>query len=382
MRRRVIIHGHFYQPPRDNPWTGRTKREATAFPARNWNERIHYECYKPNSEAELNIDGHEQLINNYEYISFNIGSTLSAWMIKAHVGTYRKILEADKKTSNAIALPFNHTILPLDSDLNLKAQISWGIREFQVRFNRKPVAMWLPECAVSMRVADELVKNGMKYMILTSGQALEVKRLGGTRWTDVSNGNIDVRRPYRLYTLSGHIEVFFSDHGLAADLAFNRLLDNPYALADRIERLFGGSDEDLLVTIATDGETFGHHHKGAEKGLAHLLKYELPARGIGVTNFEKYLSDTKVNWEVRIKEYSSWSCMHGVERWRSACGCGAEHGSNLDWREPLRESIAWLGDRMIELVYKRAEKYFVNGIEEGIKAYGTVLANVTQLEKF
>lgn len=383
MQRNVIIHGHFYQPPRFNPWTGRMKREATAFPANNWNERIYYECYKPNTEAEVHIDGREEFVNNYEHISFNIGPTLASWMIKAHVATYMKILEADKNTSNAIALPLNHTILPLDSDLNLKAQISWGIQEFSIRFGRKPAAIWLPECAVSIRVAEELVKNRMKYMILTSGQALEVKRIGGSQWYDVSKGNIDVRRPYRLFTPSGHIDVFFSDHSLAADLAFNRLLDNPPALADRIEKLFGRKEsEDLLVAIATDGETFGHHHKGSEKGLARLLKYELPSRGIKVTNFENCLKETPVTWEVRIKENSSWSCFHGIERWRSACGCGLEEGSNLEWRAPLRESITWLGGRVLNLLYERAGGYFVHGIEEGIKAYGSVLTNPTGLEKF
>ncbi len=383
MTKTVIIHGHFYQPPRFSPWTGRIKREPSAFPANNWNDRILHECYKPNTCAGITSDNGYEEVNNFEHISFDMGPTLSGWMIREYIDVYRSILEADSASRNAVALPYNHTILPLDSEANLRAQIRWGIDEFTIRFGRRPAAMWLPECAVSSRVVEELIRNGMKFLILASGQAAEVKRLNGTQWYDVSGGDIDVRRPYRVVTDSGHIEVFFSHQGLAADISFNRLLDDPSRMADHIEKILGRKEsEDTLVTIATDGETFGHHHKGAEKGLAYLLKYELPRRGIRVCNFEDYLRDHPVTWQVRLKEDSSWSCWHGVERWRGPCGCGTEEGSSLEWRAPLRESISWLGERILELARDKGSEFFTADFSEALEAYGEVLTTSTRLPAF
>ena len=385
-KKTVIIHGHFYQPPRINPWTGILNNQQTAYPADNWNQRIFYECYLPNTLARITSPvGIKEEVNNFELISFNIGPTLSTWMAENYNETYRKILEADKLHHNAIALPYNHTILPLDDEIISDVQIEWGIKEFQMRYGRYPSSMWLPECAVSYRVVEKLIDKGMKFLVLTRFQAKEIKRLHGKHWQDVSDGSLDVRRPYRLFTEAevGYIDVFFSHHELSMDISFNKVLNNTTECANRIEKVFGKKySEDTLVTIVTDGETFGHHHSGGEKGLAYLLKYELPSRGINVSTFEKYLSEYPVEWEVKIKDNSSWSCAHGIERWRSDCGCGKEDGSDLKWRKPLRDAISFLGQKVIEFFDERAAKYFKVAKWDAVNNYGEVLSNISKLNNF
>ncbi len=384
MKRSVIFHGHFYQPPRVNPWSGTMERQETASPADNWNERIYHECYLPNTEAIIKSpEGYYEEVNNFEYISFDMGPTLSNWLAENYIDTYRSIVEADWKENNAIAVPYNHTILPLDNGIIRHAQIAWGIQEFEMRYKRFPAGMWLPECAVSYEVAEDLVKAGMKFLILTQGQAKSVKRLYGRHLYYVSGDKLDIRHPYRLETGAGYIDVFFSHNELSTDISFKRLLENPVECANRIERIFGEKhSEDLLVTIVTDGETFGHHQKGTEKGLAYLLKYELPSRGIEVTTFEKYLREHTVGWGVRIKDNTSWSCYHGIERWKSDCGCGAEEGSDLEWRKPLRESLTWLSERIIEIYMEKGKKYFINSPWDAVNNYGRVLTDCSKIKEF
>ncbi len=383
MDKKVIIHGHFYQPPRENPWSGEIMPQPTASPADNWNQRILYECYKPNTSASIRSPGGtRENVNNFKNISFNIGPTLATWMSVYYIETYKKIIGADTGT-NAIALPYNHTILPLDNKITRKVQIEWGIREFEMRYNRRPASIWLPECAVSYDVVNELIKRDMKFLILTSGQAEAVRKINSGKWHDVSGENIDTGRPYRLFTDEGFIEVFFSNHKLSMEISFDKLLNNPAKCAGRIETAFETEKPGpRLLTIATDGETFGHHHEGGEKGLAYLINYELPARGIEVTTYQDYLENYPVEWEVRIKNNSSWSCKHGIQRWKSACGCGKEEGSDLNWRGPLRESLAWLNEEIIDIFYKNAGKYFKINPEDIIIKYVDVLTDYSAKESF
>ncbi|MFW6133959.1 MAG: DUF3536 domain-containing protein [Elusimicrobiota bacterium] len=385
MKRTVIIHGHFYQPPRMNPWTGAIESQESAYPADNWNERIYHECYLPNTRAEIKSpQGELDLVNNFEYISFNVGPTLSSWLAENYIKTYEKILSADWMRNTAVAMPYNHTILPLDINEIRKIQIKWGIKEFEMRYKRYPKGMWLPECAVNKQVIKDLIEEEIKFIVLTRGQAESISRLHGRKYYDISDNALDVRRPYRFFIEDGrHIDIFFSHHELSVDISFNNLLNNPVELANRIEKIFGHKhSEDMVVTIATDGETFGHHHKGSEKGLAYLLKYELPSRGIEVSNFEKYLKKYPPNWEVKIKENSSWSCYHGLERWKSSCGCGAEEGKDLEWRKPLRESITWLGQRAVEFIKEKKDTYFNDSGWEGVYDCGKALSNLYKSEKF
>ncbi len=380
MERNVIIHGHFYQPPRKNPWSGLLGKQAGASPADNWNERILNECYMPNTEARIN---ESETANNYELISFNMGPTLSGWMAENYIDIYKKIISADNLSGGAAALPYNHTILPLDNEFIRKIQISWGIQHFELNYSRQPEGMWLPECAVNYDVIDDLVKAGIKYIFLTPGQAEAIKRINGYHWYDVSDGSIDVRRPYRLFSHSGYLDVFFSNQELAVDFSFRKILDNPAGAAEKIEKMFGHKHaENLVLSIVTDGETFGHHHKGAEIGLVKLIKEELPARGIKTVMPSDYIRGRKLECEVKIKNNSSWSCVHGVKRWMEDCGCGTEDGSNLKWRKPLREAIDWLGKTIIDIFVEKSAGFFNIPVLEAASNFGRVISNPSMLSDF
>ncbi|MGM0568821.1 MAG: DUF3536 domain-containing protein [Elusimicrobiota bacterium] len=379
MEKHLIIHGHFYQPPRRNPWTGVLGRQPGASPADNWNERILNECYMPNTEADL--DGEK--VNNFELISHNVGATLSGWMAESNIDVYRKIISADKARQGAMALPYNHSILPLDSGFIRKLQVQWGIQHFEMNYGRKPSGMWLPECAVNSDVIGELIKGGIKFIYLSSSQAKEIKRIRGYQWYDVSDGSIELRRPYRVFAPEGHIDVFFSCQELAVDISFRKILDNPAAAADKIEKMFGHKrTEDLILSVVTDGETFGHHHKGAEMGLARLIKKELPERGIKSVMPHEFLNQKDPEWEARVKENSSWSCAHGVERWRDDCGCGAKDGGNLRWRKPLREAVDRLSRSVVDVFRDKGREFFSVPPEEASLNFGRVISNPGMLGDF
>ncbi len=380
MERYLIIHGHFYQPPRKNPWTGLLARQPSASPVDNWNERILNECYMPNTRVRLSP---EERVNNYELISHNLGPTLSKWMAESNIEIYRKLIEADKRSQTAIALPYNHTILPLDSDFIRRLQIGWGIRHFKLNYKRSPEGMWLPECAISSGVVEELVKAGIKFIFLKPQQIKAVKRISGYHWYEAKENPVDIRRPYRIFSPSGHLDVFLSSQELAVDISFKKILDNPPEAAHKIEKSFGQKhSEDLVLSIVTDGETFGHHHKGADIGLARLIKHHLPEKKIKLTTPSRYLQDRNPEWEAVIEENSSWSCTHGLKRWEDDCGCGAEEGSDLKWRIPLRESIGWLGDKIRELFMDKSGKYFTVPPEEAALNFGDVISNYSMYDLF
>ena len=330
----LIIHGHFYQPPRENPWTGQVEREPSAAPFHDWNERVYAECYKPNAAP----------INNYANISFNFGPTLLSWLESHHPDTYEEILAADKQSAakrsghgNAIAQAYGHAILPLCNERDRLTQIVWGLADFRFRFKRETEALWLPETAANDDVLALLIEQGMRYVILAPNQA---------------KGEIDTSKPYLFRHPDGSrrsLAVFFYNGPLARAIAFEKALTSSRGLVEQFIRAARQGGD--LVNVATDGETYGHHFKFGDLCLAHALGVEAKEAGFWITNYGEYLDRHPPEVEVKIDkgpagEGSSWSCAHGVGRWSRDCGCqtGGEPGCNQSWRGPLRAALNFLRD--------------------------------------
>src|SRR4051812_35070103 len=353
MSRRVtlVVHGHFYQPPRENPWTGEVAREPSAAPFHDWNARIAAECYRPNAFARI-IDSRNRLVSivdNYRLLSYDLGPTLLSWLERHDPVTYRRLIAADLAMDGGMAQGFGHLIMPLCNERDLRTQIRWGITDFEFRYGRRAEGMWLPEAAVNDSVLQVLAEEGIKFTLLAPGQAGWVRSLNDPNeaWGDLPHGSIDTRRPYRWEHPAGGglgIDVVFYDGGLSHDIAFGLGSMNSQGLLDRVDA--AGGAEGGLVTVAADGETFGHHHRYGDRLLAYALAVEAPRRGIEVTTLARYLRENRPEDEVKIKE-SSWSCAHGVGRWREDCGCstGGEPGWNQRWRAPLRQALDTLRDR-------------------------------------
>lgn len=361
MERFVCLHGHFYQPPRENPWTGAIERQPSAGADHDWNRRIARECYAPNARARvLNGAGElAELVNNYAHISFDFGPTLLSWLEAADPRTYAAVLEADRLSAarlgghgNAVAQAYNHTILPLASPRDRATQVAWGLADFRRRFGRPSEGLWLPETACSDEVLRELIAQGVRFTILAPTQAQAVRPLGAAAWSDVSDGSIDASQPYRWFESPGgrSIDLFFYDGAISHEIAFGKLMASSGACAERLDRALGRPGAGRLVSASTDGESYGHHEPFAEMGLAHLVLRDLPALGIAPVNYAYYLSRFPPTREVRLKPGAgglgtAWSCAHGVGRWREDCGCGAD-GRHQKWRRPLREALDWLGARL------------------------------------
>jgi alpha-amylase/alpha-mannosidase (GH57 family) len=376
----VIIHGHFYQPPRENPWTERIDRQDSAAPYHDWNERISVECYRPNS-CSRRLDGFgriTKLVNNYEYISFNFGPTLFSWIEEKEPDLYVKIIEADRMSSerldghgNAIAQAFNHLIMPLASPRDQETQIKWGLYDFERRFGREPEGIWLPETAINGTTLEILIDFGFRFIILSPHQAERVRPLkGGARWKDVSNGSISTGFAYRCfgpkkkgrYSRKSFIDIFFYDAPLSTDISFNHLLRNGDGFAAAVMAGFerGGSD---LVVMATDGEIYGHHEPFADMALSYFADHAAPSRDLHLTNFGAYLDRHEPVHEVQLKsgpngEGTAWSCSHGVGRWKENCGCntGAPPGHTQKWRSPLRRGLDGLRDGLVDLFESEGAK--------------------------
>ena len=347
----LIIHGHFYQPPRENPWTGVIEAEPSAAPFHDWNERVHFECYRANAFVRTGAEGHdEQFINNYEHLSFNFGPTLLSWLGQHHPYTYARIIEADRESrlkhhghGNAIAQAYGHAILPLCNERDLHTQIRWGLADFRYRFGRDPEALWLPETACNDRVMAALVDEGLRYVILEPNQA-----------APRDNTTIDTSVAYR-WSSPGDprrsIAVFFYDGQTSRAIAFEKLLRSSQELVGAFARSVADRP---MINIATDGETYGHHFKFGDLCVAHALTEEAPARGFEVTNYGEYLDHHPPVNEVEINngpdgDGTSWSCVHGVGRWIRDCGChtGGEAGWNQQWRTPLRAALDFLRDENV-----------------------------------
>lgn len=369
----LTIHGHFYQPPRENPWLEAIELQDSALPFHDWNERICKECYNPNSVSRI-VDNKNQIldiVNNYQYMSFNFGPTLLSWMEEFAPLTYERIIKADIDSisehsghGNAIAQVYNHMIMPLANAHDKETQVKWGIRDFEYRFGRKPEGIWLAETAVDDATLKVLVDNGIKFTILSPYQALKIRKTGDKEWQDVSWGNIDPARSYK-YTLKSDskksIALFFYDGAISKSVAFDELLKDGNRF---IKRLKEGVSETRnypqLVNIATDGESYGHHTKFGDMALSYVLKIKAEDEGFKITNYAEYLDKYESDYEVDIKQASSWSCFHGVGRWKEDCGCstGGHPGWNQKWREPLRNALDYLRDGLAKVFEAEGPKYF------------------------
>ena len=374
----LVIHGHFYQPPRENPWTGAIERQESAAPYHDWNARITDECYRPNARSRvLDQAGHIQdIVNNYERISFNVGPTLLAWLAAEAPDVFQALLAADRSSQarlghgNAIAQAYNHMILPLATLRDRQTQIHWGLREFEHRFGRRPEAMWLPEAAVDAATLELLIQAGMRYVILSPAQAARWRPLGDGRWVTHAEAELDPRRPYRWRvkdaagTPQGDrgLDVCFYHAPLSRGVSFQHYLRDAGLLASRIEGAAAGLN-DPLILIATDGESFGHHERFGDMCLATLFAREAPQRGLQVTNLAAYLESHRPTWEVALLPESAWSCSHGVGRWREDCGCstGGGPGWTQRWRRPLRQGLDRLRDGLRDIFQEEASPLLQDG---------------------
>jgi alpha-amylase/alpha-mannosidase (GH57 family) len=372
----VTVHGHFYQPPRENPYLDTIERQPSATPFHDWNERIHHECYRPNAFARvLNERGDViGIVNNYEYLSFNIGPTLMSWLERYDVEVYQRILEADRKScdrlnghGNAIAQVYNHIIMPLANERDKYTQIRWGKEDFRSRFGRDPEGMWLAETAVDYPTLEALVAEGIRFIVLAPSQAERCRLIPNdeqpvSQWIEVGGSQIDPTRPYRCFLANGkHIDIFFYDGPISRDMGFNEVLSNSHHFAGRLSQAVRGDHRPAqLISVATDGETFGHHKGGTEKCLAFAFTQEFPTRNWTVTNFAHYLSINPPTWEVELKPVTAWSCAHGVDRWQEDCGCGGGGLWHQKWRRPLRDALDWLRDKLTKVYEETGSKLFLD----------------------
>jgi alpha-amylase/alpha-mannosidase (GH57 family) len=349
----IAIHGHFYQPPREDPWTGEVPEQPGAAPFHDWNERITAECYRPNTQVEITTPDGPRVVNNFERISFDVGPTLMAWLERNDPATHDAIVAADRASTarlghgNALAQAYHHSILPLQPLRDVRTEVRWGIADHRYRFGRDPEGMWLPECAANDDVLGVLIDEGIAFTILAPWQAYRWREPGGG-WVNVADGWLDTRVAYRYLHPDGsgrELVLFFYDGDISRMIAFERLAScaeaflAPFADAARP----GG-----LVHVATDGETYGHHHRFSDLGLGYALYVEAERRGLEPTNYGAYLAEHPPRLEVEVVpgQGTSWSCAHGVGRWLRDCGChtGGEPGWSQAWRYPLRRGLDVIRD--------------------------------------
>ncbi|MBI1898817.1 MAG: DUF3536 domain-containing protein [Acidobacteria bacterium] len=358
--RYLCIHGHFYQPPRENPWLEAIELQDSAYPYHDWNERINAESYAPNGATRI-LDGDGRIVrivNNYSRISFNFGPTVLSWAEQNAPGLQQMVVDADRQSresfsghGSALAQVYNHMIMPLANTRDKRTQARWGIADFRHRFGREPEGMWLPETAVDLETLDVLAEEGIRFTILSPYQAHLVRALSSAdEWVDVSGGRIDPTRPYRVRLPSGRaITVFFYDGPVARAVAFEGLLNNGEFFAQRLLGIFNdGRKWEQLAHIATDGESYGHHHRHGEMALAYAL-HHIATNGLAkITNYGEYLEQFPPAHEVEIIENSAWSCPHALGRWTLDCGCnsGGHPGWNQKWRAPLRRALDFLRDQV------------------------------------
>ena len=365
MDRFVCVHGHFYQPPRENPWLEVVELQDSAHPFHDWNDRITAECYGPNAVARI-LDGDgriRRLVNNYASISFNFGPTLLSWLQEQKPDIYRFILDADRESQarfsghgSAMAQAYNHIIMPLANRADKVTQVRWGARDFEARFGRRPEGMWLAETAVDLETLDVLAEEGIRFTVLAPHQAARVRKIGDEAWTDVSGARIDPKVPYVQRLSSGRsIGLFFYDGPISRAIAFEGLLKRGEGFAQRLATGFAEQPGPQLVHVATDGESYGHHFPHGDMALAYAL-HHLEANNLArLTNYGEYLEKHPPAWEVEIVENTSWSCVHGVERWRSDCGCNSGRpGWRQQWRGPLRAALDGLRDALAPRYHEAA----------------------------
>ncbi len=391
MKKYICIHGHFYQPPRENAWTEEIELQPSAgVPYHDWNERINIECYRSNANARV-LDSQKlikRISNNYEHISFNFGPTLLSWLEKFDSDTYHKIIAADKKSvaerghGNALAQVYNHIIQPLANGRDNETQIIWGLRDFESRFGRKAEGIWLAETAADTPTLEILAAQGVKFTVLSPNQVKAVRPTAEAKWQSKDYHSIDTRRAYKCNLPSGKtIDLFFYDGNTAKDVAFNKLLNSGQVFADRLLQPIDAKNQ--LIHIATDGESYGHHHKFGEMAMAYAIEYLGAKSDVELTNYGSFLEKFPSTWEAQIHENSSWSCAHGVERWRSDCGChtGGQAGWNQQWRAPLRASFDWLREELTTLFEKEGSPLLKN-VWEARNNFIEVLLHRSNIDSF
>ena len=385
--RYVCIHGHFYQPPRENPWLETVEVQDSAAPYHDWNDRITAECYAPNGASRITNKEDEiiRIMNNYARMSFNFGPTLLSWLQDYAPRAYRMILDADRTSAqhygghgSAIAQVYNHIIMPLANRRDALTQIRWGIADFAHRFGRKPEGMWLAETAVNRTVLDLMAQEGIKFTICAPGQCARVRRLvtpvddappsdpeAARPWTETPNATVDPTHPYLVRLDEGRtISVFFYDGPASRAIAFEGLLNSGVDFGRRLLSSLhppapGDPEPAQLSHVATDGESYGHHHKHGEMALSYAMHWIEEEKQAKLTNYGEFLEKFPPKWEAEVAENTSWSCVHGVERWRSNCGCnGGKPGWNQEWRAPLRESLDYLRDTTAPLAEQLAASLF------------------------
>lgn len=374
MNKYICVHGHFYQPPRENPWLEDVELQESAHPYHDWNERVTAESYEPNAAARV-VDAESRIIdivNNYSRISFNFGPTLLSWMKKHQQEVYNAIIQADKDSrerfgghGSAIAQGYSHMIMPLANSRDKRTQIIWGIKDFRSRFGRDPEGMWLPETAVDSETLRIMAEEGIKFTILAPRQAKRVRKMSATEesevWHDVAEGTVDPRRPYICRLEDGkEINIFFYDGNIAHDVAFGKMLTSGEEFANRMLGTLDADQAPQIANVATDGETFGHHQAYGDMTLGYCISFIESHKDFELTNYGEFLSRHNPEYEVEIHENSSWSCVHGIERWRDDCGCSTGMNPNWHqkWRKPLREALDHLREDLIGLYEKKAGEFF------------------------
>ena len=369
-KRFVCIHGHFYQPPRENPWLETVETQDSAAPYHDWNERVCAECYATNGAARIVNDKNliTRIVNNYARISFNFGPTLLSWLRENAPRTYRMILDGEARSrrnfnghSSAMAQVYNHVILPLASRRDRLTQIRWGIADYEYHYGAPPEGMWLPETAVDTESLQLLAQHGIKFTVLAPHQCKRVRPLkGDAAWTDTPHASVDTTRPYLVRFASGlSIAVFFYDGPASRSIAFEGLLNSGESFAARLKAGFKDNPQPQLVHVATDGESYGHHHKYGDMALAYTLRLLEQDKAVRLTNYASFLEQFPPEYECEIVDNTSWSCMHGIERWRSDCGCNGGHaGWNQAWRAPLRQALDELRDAVAPLTEQEGARLF------------------------
>ncbi len=388
MKKSICIHGHFYQPPREDPWLGEILPEGSAAPALHWNERILRESYAPMAWARrLDGSGHiADILNCYEWISFNAGPTLMRWLERDAPETYARMLEADRRSitrwghGNALAQVSHHVIMPLATPRQRRLEILWALDDFAYRFGRPAQGMWLAESAADVPTLEDLAAHGIQFTVLAPRQARRVCSPDGV-WTSVDENSLDIYRPYTIDLPSGKsISVFFYHGPISRAVAFEKLLQDGEGFWQRI----AGAAREGLLTLCTDGETYGHHFMFGEMALAHVLAQGYAGRdNTCLTNMASYLAQNPPSWKAELHEPSSWSCVHGVERWRSDCGCtdGGHQGWNQAWRAPLRQALDVARDAVLDHFTKKTQQFFPDP-QQTLEAFGSVLCGATCRDAF
>jgi alpha-amylase/alpha-mannosidase (GH57 family) len=380
-KRYVIIHGHFYQPPRENPWLDIIEKQASASPDHDWNERIYDQCYRPNAYSRI-LDSRGMIVdihNNYLYMSSNFGPTLFLWLEKNHPKVAAQIIAADRESclkfknhGNALAQVYNHMIMPLALRRDKLTQIRWAKEFFHKRYNREPEGFWLAETAINMETVECLIEEGVRFVVLSPIQAESVRPIAGNeQWKSASQG-VDTRHAYRIFArkfdatrTGGHLDVFFFNEGLSREVSFGDLLVNANTLGAKIRSCYDDeADHDQAVVIATDGETFGHHKPFGDMCLAYFFSRVAAEMDIVPVNFGYFLEKNPPAFEVMLKnefgEGTAWSCAHGMGRWSRDCGCkaGGPPAWNQAWRAPLRHAFDSL-QKQIDETYEKSLSAFV-----------------------